>query len=101
MAYDMMVVLALAMEAAGPNATVAQINAKIRDVANPGGTAVSTFAEGKALLARKQKINYEGASSKLDFDAFGDVSPDFGVYVIEKGVLVRRDVVAIPADYKP
>jgi branched-chain amino acid transport system substrate-binding protein len=101
MAYDMMVVLALAMEAAGPNATVAQINAKIRDVANPASTAVSTFAEGKALLARKQKINYEGASSKLDFDAFGDVSPDFGVYVIEKGVLVRRDVVAIPADYKP
>lgn len=101
MAYDMVIVLALAMEAAGPNATVAQINARIRDIANPPGTAVSTFAEGKALLGKKQKINYEGASSKLDFDQYGDVTPDFGVYVIEKGELVRRDVVSIPADYRP
>ena len=101
MAYDMMICLALAMEAAGPNATVAQINGKIREVSNPAGTPVSTFAEGKALLAKKQKINYEGASSKLDFDQYGDVSPDFGVYIIEKGQLVRRDVVAIPADYRP
>ena len=101
MTYDMMICLALAMEAAGPNATVAQINGKIREVSNPAGTPVSTFAEGKALLAKKQKINYEGASSKLDFDQYGDVSPDFGVYIIEKGQLVRRDVVAIPADYRP
>ncbi len=101
MAYDMLITLALAMEVAGPTATPAQISARIRDVANPPGTPVSSFAEGKALLARGQKINYEGASSKLDFDSFGDVTPDFGVSVIEKGQLVRRDVVAIPADYRP
>jgi branched-chain amino acid transport system substrate-binding protein len=101
MAYDMLITLALAMEAAGSGATVEGINGKIREVANPPGTAVSTFAEGKAALAKKQKINYEGASSKLDFDQYGDVSPDFGVYVIEKGQLVRRDVVSIPADYRP
>lgn len=96
MTYDMVVVLALAIEAAGPGASVAQVNAKIREVGNPAGTPVFTFAEGKALLAKKQKINYEGASSKLDFDKYGDVTPDFGVYVIEKGQLVRRDVVSIP-----
>jgi branched-chain amino acid transport system substrate-binding protein len=90
-------VLALAIEAAGPGATVAQVNAKIREIGNPGGTPVFTFAEGKAQLAKKQKINYEGASSKLDFDKYGDVTPDFGVFVIEKGQLVRRDVVSIPA----
>jgi len=101
MAYDMAISLALAMEAAGPGASVAQINARIREVSNPGGQPVSTFAEGKAKLAARQKINYEGASSKLDFDQYGDVSPDFGVYVIEKGQLVRRDIVAIPADYRP
>jgi branched-chain amino acid transport system substrate-binding protein len=95
MTYDMAIVLGLAIEAAGPGATVAQVNAKIREVGNPGGTAVYTFAEGKALLAKKEKINYEGASSKLDFDKFGDVTPDFGVYIIEKGELVRRDVVSI------
>lgn len=101
MAYDMAITLALAMEAAGSGASVAQINAKIREVANPGGAPVSTFAEGKAKLAARQKINYEGASSKLDFDQYGDVSPDFGVFIIEKGQLVRRDIVAIPANYRP
>jgi branched-chain amino acid transport system substrate-binding protein len=40
-------------------------------------------------------VNYEGASSRLDFDEYGDVTPDFGVYIIEKGQLVRRDVVSI------
>ena len=95
MTYDMVISLGLAMEAAGPGATVLQINSKLRDVANPPGTAVGTFAEGKAQLAKKAKVNYEGASGKLDFDKFGDVTPDFGVYVIEKGQLVRRDVVSI------
>jgi branched-chain amino acid transport system substrate-binding protein len=95
MTWDMVMCLALAMEAAGRGATVAQINAKIRDVANPEGTKVFTFAEGKKLLGEKKKINYEGASSRLDFDQYGDVTPDFGMFVIEKGVLVRRDVISI------
>lgn len=95
MTYDMVVCLALAMEAAGPTATVAQVNAKIREVSNPEGTKVYSFADGKKLLEEKKKINYEGASSKLDFDQYGDVTPDFGVFVIEKGQLVRRDVVSI------
>jgi branched-chain amino acid transport system substrate-binding protein len=95
MTYDMVVCLALAMEAAGRNATTVQVNAKLREVSNPAGTAVYSFAEGKKLLARKQKINYEGASSRLDFDKYGDVSPDFGVFVIEKGQLVRREVISV------
>ncbi len=95
MCYDMIVCLALAKEAAGPGANVEKINAKIREVANPDGTKVFSFAEGKKLLGEKKKINYEGASGRLDFDSFGDVTPDFGVYVIEMGQLVRRDVVSI------
>jgi branched-chain amino acid transport system substrate-binding protein len=95
MTYDMVVSLALAMEAAGPNATITQVNAKIRDVANPPGTKVFSFAEGKKLLGQKQKVNYEGASSRLDFDKYGDVTPDFGMYVIEKGQIVRKDVITL------
>ena len=95
MCYDMVMCIALAMEAAGANATVAQVNGKIREVANPDGAMVYSFAEGRKLLSEKKKINYEGASSKLDFDQYGDVTPDFGVFVIEKGQLVHRDVVAI------
>lgn len=95
MAYDMVIATALAAEAAGSGATVAAVNAKLREVSNPPGMAVSSFAEGKAQLAKKNKVNFEGASSKLDFDKFGDATPDFGVYVIEKGELVRRDTVSI------
>ena len=95
MAYDMVISLALAAEAAGAKADIAAINGKIREVSNPAGDAVYSFASGKAALAAKKKINFEGASSKLDFDKFGDVTPDFGVFVIEKGQLVRRDVVSI------
>ena len=93
--YDMIIALGLAMEAAGPGASVEQVNAKMRDVCNGPGTEVFTFAQGKALLAKKEAINYQGASSKLDFDQFGDATPDFGVSIIEKGKLVRRDVVSI------
>ena len=95
MTYDMVVCLALAMEAAGANAAITQVNAKIRDVANPPGAKVFSFAEGKKLLDQKQKVNYEGASSRLDFDKSGDVTPDFGLYVIEKGQIVRKDVITL------
>lgn len=95
MTYDMVIALALAIEAAGPGAGITAINAKIREVANPPGDKIYSFAEGKVALAAKKKINYEGASSVLDFDEFGDVTPDFGVFFITKGQLERRYVVKI------
>jgi len=94
MTWDMVVTLALAMEAAGPGADITAINAKIRAVANPEGTKVSTFAEGKEAL-KKGKINYEGASSVLDFDQHGDVTPDFAVSIVEAGKINRKYVVKI------
>jgi branched-chain amino acid transport system substrate-binding protein len=93
MAWDMMTTLALAIEAAGTTETGA-VRAKIREIANPPGKAVYSFAEGKAAL-KQGKINYEGASSKLDFDEYGDVTPDFSVSFFEKGNLVQKYVVAI------
>jgi branched-chain amino acid transport system substrate-binding protein len=63
-------------------------------VANPPGKTVSSFAEGKEAL-KDGKINYDGASSVLDFDAKGDVKPDFGVFVFEKGQMNRKYVVKI------
>lgn len=93
MTWDMVVSLALAIEAANATETAA-INAKVREVANPPGQAVFSFAEGKEAL-KKGKINYEGASSALDFDQYGDVTPDFGVSFIEKGQLNRKYVVKI------
>lgn len=93
MTWDMVTVLALAIEAAN-SVEIAAINAKIREIANPPGQKVYSFAEGKAAL-KNGKIDYDGASSVLDFDAKGDVKPDFGVYVFEKGKMDRKYVVAI------
>jgi branched-chain amino acid transport system substrate-binding protein len=93
MTWDMVNALALAMEAAN-SVEIAAINAKMREIANPPGTKVYSFTEGKAAL-KNGKIDYDGASSVLDFDAKGDVKPDFGVYVLEKGKLERKYIVAI------
>lgn len=93
MAWDMMNVLGLAIEAAG-TADMPAVVAKMREVGNPPGTAVSSFAEGKVAL-KGGEINFEGASSALDFDRYGDVTPDFGASFIAGGKLERRYVVKI------
>jgi branched-chain amino acid transport system substrate-binding protein len=94
MTWDMANTLALAIEQARSFETAA-IRGAIRQVANPPGEAISTFAAGKAGIAAGRKINYEGASSVLDFDEFGDVTPDFGVFFIERGQINRKYVVKI------
>lgn len=94
MTWDMANTLGLAIEQAKSFETAA-INQAIRQVANPPGEQVATFAAGKAGIAAGRKINYEGASSVLDFDEHGDVTPDFGAYFIENGQINRRYVVKI------
>jgi branched-chain amino acid transport system substrate-binding protein len=85
MCYDMVNVLALAMEAAGPGASVLQINSKIRTVADGPGTEVYSFAEGKKAL-KKGPINYNGAGSWIDLDKFGDDAGSIFTWsVIQKG----------------
>ena len=76
MCYDMVNVLALAMEAAGANADRMAINAKFRAVSNKPGKEVGSFAEGKAELQKGGKINYQGAGTAAEFDKFGDDNPD-------------------------
>lgn len=92
--WDMLIVLALALEAARPNADIMAINAKIKEISNPPGKLVSSFAEGKEAL-KSGKINYEGASSAIDFNEFSDVVPDFDLAVISNGQINRKYVVKI------
>ena len=89
MAYDMGIVLALAMQKAGPTADNTAISAAVREIAGPPGQKVTSFAEGKAALKAGQKINYEGASGPLDFDANGDAISVFGVNKFHNGALER------------
>ncbi|MET3476255.1 ABC transporter substrate-binding protein [Variovorax atrisoli] len=85
MCYDMVQVLALAIEAAGPGADAVAVAAKVRDVTTGKGQPVGSFEEGKKLLAQKKAINYEGASSSVDFDDENDVDPTFAAFVIRAG----------------
>jgi branched-chain amino acid transport system substrate-binding protein len=77
--YDALIVAALAMEKAH-STNGAKYNSRIKTVANPKGTKVFTFAQGKALLAKHKKINYEGVGSSCDFNKYHNVIGPFGVY---------------------
>jgi len=86
MVYDQMILLALAAEAAQSTEPKA-IAAKMRGVSGPPGEVVFSFEEGLKLIKAGKDIDYDGASSAIDFSEAGDVSPTFGVYQVEKGQL--------------
>lgn len=85
MCFDMVNVLALAIEAAGAHADMATIAKKVHEVTTGVGQSVGSFVEGKALLKQGKKINYDGASSSVDFDEENDVDPTFAAFFIKSG----------------
>lgn len=74
-AYDAAFLMALALEAAGA-ADRSKVSAGLRAVSGPQGTVIypGEFAKARALFRQGQRINYEGASGPVDFDAAGDVA---------------------------
>ena len=79
--YDSVATLILANVAAGENSGSA-IRAQMRNVANPPGTEIGpgNFVEGVRMVADGQDINYQGASSTVNFDENGD--PASAAYAI-------------------
>lgn len=77
-AYDCVVIMALAAEAAGSTEGEAII-AEVPGVTE-GGEACDSFEACKALLEDDQDIDYNGASGALDLDEAGD--PTQGRYAI-------------------
>ncbi|PZQ48133.1 MAG: amino acid ABC transporter substrate-binding protein [Rhodovulum sulfidophilum] len=85
MAYDEINLCLLGMEAA-KTTDAAAVAAAIRAIANGPGESVSTFAEGAALIAAGKPMNYDGASSSVDFQPNGMLrSRDFALYEIKDG----------------
>jgi branched-chain amino acid transport system substrate-binding protein len=84
MVYDQMISLALAMVAADSTDPIVAKD-YIQDVTSPPGEEVHSFAEGVDALGAGEEINYEGASSRIDFDKNGDVRPNFGLYQVSDG----------------
>ena len=74
-AYDALIVMALAVTAAGTTDGAA-IAAKLREVANPPGVVVCPGQWRKAfrMLAKGKDINYEGALSPVDLDERGNAT---------------------------
>lgn len=87
-AYDQINVLLLAIAAAGTT-DVDAVKAQIPRVANGAGERVTTFAEGLAALRAGRTINYDGASSSIEFKEDGMLlARDFELYEVRGG----RDV---------
>jgi branched-chain amino acid transport system substrate-binding protein len=80
--YDAVYLMALAIAKAG-STDPAAVRDGLRAVAGPGGTIVGPGDFGRALqlIAAGTPINYEGVSGSLDFDANGDVSSVFDLWV--------------------
>lgn len=86
--FDMINLVALSLEASG-QCTGEGVNSVIREVADSGGEAVSTFAAGKAAIAAGNNINYEGASGPLVFDESGTVAGAYTIQAAEGGEWVN------------
>lgn len=74
-AYDGAAVVTLATVAAGGDADGTAIRDNLREVANPPGTEVgpSNLGEAIEMIADGEDVNYQGASSSVDFDENGDM----------------------------
>jgi branched-chain amino acid transport system substrate-binding protein len=72
--------MALALEAAGL-ADKRKIPAALRSISGPKGTVIypGEFAKAKALIKQGARINYDGASGPVDFDAAGDITGHFSL----------------------
>lgn len=83
--YDQMNLLLLAIESAKSTDPMV-IREHILKIANGPGERVTTFAEGAKLIAAGKPVNYDGASSAVDFHPNGMLkSRDFELYEIRDG----------------
>ncbi len=73
------------MEAA-QSTSGADVAGKIIEVASGPGKEVYSFQEGKDALAAGEDINFQGASSTLDMNEFGNLeSPLLAVLTVQNG----------------
>ncbi|WP_336000470.1 ABC transporter substrate-binding protein [Halorientalis halophila] len=91
-AYDSLTVTALAIHSAGEY-DAAAIQKNIRAVTSPGGTEVTTFADGKEALDNDEEISFQGAMSNVNFTPKGDVSADTAIYSGTDGSWEEQDPV--------
>lgn len=84
MTYDMVNVLALAIQKAG-STNVDAVTKALHEISGNGGTKVSNFAEGAKALKDGAQIDYQGASGPLNFNETNNRGVNFGVFQLKSG----------------
>jgi branched-chain amino acid transport system substrate-binding protein len=92
--YDAVILLALAAEQAGDDSGPS-IQANMTSVST-GGTKVTNFADGLAVIKDGGDVDYEGFSGPIEFDEFGDpTGASIGIHQYGKeGTYTLLEVVA-------
>lgn len=80
--WDAAAVIVLAAEAAKATTGTA-IKAKVPQVANPPGIEISDVCKALSLVREGREINYQGASSMVDFTSDGDAVGNYDVWTID------------------
>jgi neutral amino acid transport system substrate-binding protein len=80
--YDAAALVAISAEAAKSGSGEA-IKSKMLEVANPPGVEVTDVCEALKLVKAGTDIDFQGASSNVDLDEYGDVKGSYDVWTVE------------------
>lgn len=86
--FDVLVVTALAIEAAG-STKASEWAPKVREVAMGPGKKVHTYKEGLAAIRAGEDIDYSGLTGEFDYGPTGTVSGLYGIFEWRGGGLVQ------------
>lgn len=91
-AYDAVYILAYAMQyqqTTNPLIIREAIPLVTNEQTNSHPIDVNEFATARTFLMEGNNINYQGASSELEFDSFGDPEPNIFFWTIDNGEVIR------------
>ncbi len=86
--FDVLVVTALAIEAAG-STNASDWAPKVREVAMGPGKKVYTYKEGIEAIRAGEDIDYSGLTGEFDYGSTGTVSGLYGIFEWRGGELVQ------------
>lgn len=86
--YDAVMTVALAIQKAGSTDRAAIARA-LREVANGPGEVVGPgdFAKARDAIAAGRKVNYDGASGPIEYDAAGDAAGAIDIWSVKGGAI--------------
>lgn len=74
----------------------ADIAERMPEVAQAPGTECQSFAECRDLLEEGEDIDYEGASSSIEWDDNGNIIAGFGIFGYADGEMKQNDTLSEP-----